>query len=171
MKKTYMLMLIMTLPGIIPNVRGQSIGPSTLNASGGSGTIGSTKFDWSVGEMTMVSTFTGSSVIVTQGVLQNDISSSSVGSISLNEHLQVFPNPASTLVNLQLNSDKEGTLQYTLLDMTGKRITDRKTAIKQGTNTEQMDISNLAAAVYMLEVSFTSASGTASSSYKIDKLK
>ena len=62
----------------INNVKAQSITPSVINASGYSGTISGQVFDWSIGEMTLVSTYTGSTLIVTQGLLQPYMLSSKI---------------------------------------------------------------------------------------------
>ena len=156
----------------LPNARGQSIKPSTFNAAGGSGTIGSTKFDWSIGEMTMVSTFTGSSVIITQGVLQNDKFPTGVQTPSIGDHVQVFPNPANTLVKLQYTSAIQGDLSYRLMDMAGRIVINHNAKVPQGVTLEQLDISELAAATYLLEVSFKANGATEEmTSFKIEKLK
>jgi len=157
----------------LPNARGQSIGPSTLNATGGTAIAGGNTYDWSVGEMTMVSTFTGSTVIVTQGLLQPDsLHSSGVPSTALLQHLQVFPNPASSLLNLQMTASAAGTLSYRLMDMAGKVIITSTAKLPQGTTTQQIDISRIAAASYMLEVYYTTnGDNVETNSFKIEKLK
>lgn len=150
----------------------QSIGPSIVNAAGGSGSIGSNRFDWSIGEMTMVSTFTGSSIIVTQGVLQNNKGGAGVASQHLLNDLQVFPNPASSVVNLRFTTESAGTLSYRLMDITGRMIMKRSKDVKQGATQEELNITDLAAATYMLEVTYTTAGGNEeAASYKIEKLK
>ncbi len=171
MKRTYILMgVFVSLIGL-PNARGQSIGPSTLNATGGTATIGGNVYDWSIGEMTMVSTFTGSSIIVTQGVLQPSSNTTAVHNASLTDNLQVFPNPASSLVNLQYVSAAQGTLTYRLMDMTGKTIMNNSTAVSQGVTVQQINIAALAAATYMLEVCvMTDGMTRGTTSYKIEKL-
>ena len=172
MKRNYVLMSVFLSMLGMHNARGQSIGPSTLNSTGGSGTIGTTIFDWSIGEMTMVSTFTGSSVIVTQGVLQNNKVPDGVGHLDITNQLQVFPNPASSIVNVRYTAAGPGKLTLRLMDITGKLITTSNTQVDQGVTSEQLSIADLAAATYMLEVSFKGNSGTQGlTSYKIEKLK
>jgi len=159
---------------VIPNVRGQSITPSILNATGGSASIGTNHIDWSIGEMTMVSTFTTSSVIVTQGILQptdSSIATTGIAKSNVAGNLLVFPNPASTVLNLQYTSPAQGSLSYRLIDMAGKTIINHNVAIKQGVNIEQINITNLAAASYMLEVSAQTNETEETTSFKIEKLK
>jgi len=158
----------------LPDARGQStIAPSIINATGGTGTTLGYVCEWSVGEMTMVSTFTGLSVIVTQGVLQDDsLASTGVRNTGLAEQMQVFPNPASTVVNLRFTAVAPGLLGYRLMDITGQVITNASTAVKQGVTIEQVDISGLAAATYLLQVTFKPDGNLEQmTTYKIDKLK
>jgi hypothetical protein len=167
MKKA--VLLIPLVLAAITSVNAQSVGPSTLNATGGSKVIGTQEFEWSVGEMTMVSTFTGSSVIVTQGVLQPSAAMTGVqNTTGLINQLQVFPNPASSVVNFRYTSVLEGRLNYRLIDMTGKVISSQTMNVKQGTNEQQLDLTSLACATYFLEIT---APGSETISYKIQKIK
>ena len=167
----YSVLLILLLLGATVQTNAQSIGPSTLNATGGTTIIGANEFEWSVGEMTMVSTFTGTGIVVTQGVLQpHDASPSSVINNSLAEHLQVFPNPATSVVNVQYASAAQGTLSYQLMDLSGKVIETGITDVKQGTTTERISVSSLPSATYLLEVIVNKTGAAAeSASYKIQK--
>jgi hypothetical protein len=172
MKKTFILLGLSLSCAALNSAKAQSIGPSTLNQTGGSATIGGDVFDWSVGEMTMVSTFSGASVIVTQGVLQTEILPSGKKEVPLVGQLQVFPNPASNMINVQFSAVSAGNLICKLTDMTGKTLTTKKLAVNQGTTTEQIEISRLAAATYMLTVSFEAPGKTQeTTNYKIEKLK
>ena len=156
----------------VTNVWGQSIGPSTLNAAGGTAVIGTNEFDWSVGEMTMVSTFSSSSIIVTQGVLQPAESTVGVPNItSLTKQLKVFPNPASSVVNIEYTSAANGTLAYRLLDMNGKVVSKQKVNTTNGTTTTQINLQEVACASYMLEVTVNPDTKAESISYKIQKIK
>jgi hypothetical protein len=170
MKRSILLLLAM-LAGAV-GIHAQSIGPSTLNATGGSGIIAGNDFEWSVGEMTLVSTFSGSSIVVTQGVLQPaDITSGVVNHTPPAQLLQVFPNPATSVVNLQYESAAVGALSYRLMDMTGQVIKSATIAVKQGTTTEQLNIAALACATYMLEVNInTGDNSPVKTTYKIEKL-
>jgi Secretion system C-terminal sorting domain len=172
MKRTVLFTgALLSLVGV-PHVRAQSIGPATLNATGGTAPLAGNIYDWSVGEMTMVSTFTGSSVIVTQGLLQPELLTSGISGAHLAQHLEVFPTPANSWVNVRLTSDVPGKLSYRLFDMTGKLIKTQSADARQGVTSEQLDISTLAVATYMLEVSFWSANEKQeTTSYKIEKLK
>ena len=172
MKRNYLLMCFAVSLLSAPLARGQSIWPSTLNAAGGSATVLGVQLEWSVGEMALVNTFSTPSIIVTQGVLQPENGVTAVPEQTLASQLQIFPNPGSSVVNIRYTSAKEGKLSYSLLDMTGKLISSQKTEVKQGLNNQVIDISSLAAATYMLEVSMeATGNGTETTSYKIQKLQ
>lgn len=166
--------LILSLPLALIALSGakaQSVGPATLIATGGSTKIGANEFEWSVGEMALVSTFTVGSTTLTQGVLQPfEGSREGIDNADLRHQLQVFPNPAITVVNISYTAATSGTLSYRLLDVTGKIISINTLKMNGQQLTTQVDISGLAAAVYVLEVSIETEKGTSKSSYKIDKL-
>lgn len=171
MKRTIILVGACLLLVGLPDTRGQS----TLNATGSSQIVGFTQFDWSIGEVALVSTFYGpkeNNIVVTQGLLQNEqMTPESVAGISLAKNLVVFPNPASSIVNIKYTSAVAGTLSYRLMDMTGRIIINYNGTVNQSTINEQFNISELAVATYMLEVTFKdNNNATATTSYKIDKL-
>ncbi len=154
------------------NTQAQSIAPFTLNATGGSKQIGSIIYDYSVGEMTLVNTFYGSNVTVTQGLLQNDVSVPvSVSTAMFSQNLQVYPNPASSIVNIKLNSPKAGTLSYRLMDMTGKILMTHSAEVNSNTLVQELNIEPFAMATYVLEVNFTGADINETTNYKLEKIK
>ena len=166
------IFVLMAIAGSV-TIRAQSIGPSTLNSSGGSGPIGSYEFDWSVGEMSLVSTFSSSSIVVTQGVLQPlDAWPLDIGNSALLTQLKVFPNPAESIVNIQYSVQAAGSMTYRLMDVSGKTLESGSENVKQGTLNKQLNISSLACASYMLEVIVSREDGTnESTSFKIQKIK
>ncbi|GAA4459848.1 hypothetical protein GCM10023093_01580 [Nemorincola caseinilytica] len=161
--------MLATLAGA-PMVRGQSITPSIINNMGGSGTIAGNTYEWSVGEI-MVSTFSAPSVIVTQGVLQPMSSTSDVPMSPVLSGINVFPNPASSAVNIQFNTQQEGTFTYRLMDVAGRVILENSSTVQPGTVTKQFDISKLANANYMLQVFLRPQDGPeATNTFKVQKL-
>ncbi len=170
MKPNLFLSCIVAMLAGLPSVRGQSITPSVLNASGGSGTIGSNTFEWSVGEI-MVATLSSTSLIVTQGVLQPKGGPASIADDPLTPRLDVFPNPSSSVVNIQFNSPGSGTLISRVIDVTGKVLIEDAATVKQGSTTRQLDIRQFACATYMLQVTYKTEDNTEkSTTYKIQKL-
>lgn len=172
MKRTFILTGAFVLLAGIAKTEAQTIPQNIFNATGGTKLLGTEQWDWSIGEVALVNTFYGSNIIVTQGFLQNELSTPQrVNNTELANRLQIFPNPASSLITLQYTASTDGKLNYRLMDMTGKVVIDRSSPVKQGLMTDQLNVSNLAAATYMLEVMFTDSKDVTSvTSYKIEKL-
>lgn len=167
--KKQVLVLFWTLVAVIA-AHAQSIGPSTLNAAGGGGNISGNSFDYSIGEMTVVSTYTSASLVVTQGVLQPPDGPSAVAIETL-QGLNVYPNPASTVVNISYQATESGKLSYSLMDMAGKTISRNTEDVAPGNFTTQVSVTQLPAATYMLQLVLQSGNVTHSTSYKIQKLQ
>lgn len=153
----------------IPAVRGQSSSPNVLNNSGGYGVIDGNTFEWSIGEI-VVSTQTGGSIIVTQGLLQPRDGKLAVPDTKLGPLLNVFPNPSTSIININFNAPAEGTLAYKLMDVTGKLVMDNSYDVKQGTTVKQIDIRVLANATYILNVIYTTDGNPSTSTYKVQKI-
>jgi len=160
------------LMGAFGTIRGQSISPSTLNSTGGSKTIGTDTWEWSVGEMTLVHTASASNIIVTQGLLQPAPTPTDIRQEKLlSQLLSVFPNPSASIVNIRYNFTQSGTLHYTLQDMTGKKLSSQSTAVLPGQDLIQLSVAPYANGSYMLLLQFTGTNKQAmSTSYKIDKI-
>lgn len=157
----------------IPYSRAQSISPKTLNATGGSKVINGNTYEWSVGEMALVSTSAGSNIVVTQGLLQPVPGPSGIDVVSnLSKQLEVYPNPAGEMVYLRYDLKQAGKLEYILQDMTGKAILKNNINAGNTASTTEISLGNLPSATYMLYISFQPVNGTAEqASFKIDKLK
>lgn len=145
---------------------------STLNSAGGSKVIAGNTYSWSVGEMSVVNTDTAAVIIVTHGVLQPDnLNSQAVISTSLPGSFEVFPNPAAEQLYLRYQFPQVGILQCTLLDVTGKTILHRRIEAVAGGGTEALNLQDIAAGTYLLQVRLTGNDGaTSATTYTIQKL-
>lgn len=149
----------------------QGIAPSALNSTGATVSHSSGIYDWSIGEMALVSTFTGSSLIVTQGVLQ--IESAAVA-IHENQHslinaVQIFPNPAQDAIYISSAFTEAGKLTYTLVDIAGRTILKGETDSAPGNEKKKLDVSMLVPGSYLLQVSVKQGEETLVQSYQIQK--
>src|SRR5688572_21995377 len=92
----------------------QSIGPSTINAAGGSAAISGNTHEFSIGEL-LIETATGANIVVTQGVLQPSPKPLGIDDTDFfADHLNNFPNPAEEVVFLQPSFASGGKLSYHL---------------------------------------------------------
>ncbi len=168
MKKLIFFLIVIDMAA---HANAQSVGPSIINSSGGGGVINSQRFDYSVGEMTVVSTFTSASLVVTQGVLQPPASGEGVPQVNpLQSGLSVYPNPASDVVYLQPSLGQNTKLEYDLLDVSGKVILGNAANLQTGNEKQSLRVSGLPAGSYILRVTATQKGETFSGTYKIQKL-
>lgn len=151
----------------------QSIGPATFNSSGGSATASGNTFEWSFGEMTAVHTATAANIIVTQGVLQPLAGPSRIVTAKYADAamLKVYPVPAQNVVYLQPAFTSGGTLQYSLLDATGKSILKQSAGLKSGTERQSIDMTALPSGNYMLQVQYADTHVPYTNVYKIQKIQ
>jgi hypothetical protein len=134
--------------------KAQSIGPSTLDAAGGSAGLSGNTYEWSVGDMAVITTYTSGSLVVTQGTLQPFNIPTGVNVITLDKQLKAYPNPATNTVFLEYDLNSKGKLTYILQDITGKVILQKTLAVSAGSSKETISMNALASATYMLNVSY-----------------
>jgi len=159
--------------GICSGAHAQSISPSTLNAAGGTGLVGTEHIDWSAAEMALVSTDTGGTgIIVTQGVLQPAPIATGVQEQQLIfDYVQVYPNPASTILNIKCNFPAAGKMTYQLVDVAGRLMISHQADVIAGVQLQQLSVAQLTPGEYMLEVSYQSnEQQPATAVFKIQKL-
>lgn len=68
------------------------------------------------------------------------------------ENLSLFPNPANTVLNLQLNMVKTQQVRVTVVDMTGRVVITKDQLLTAGKQTIQFDLSALKAGAYTVNV-------------------
>ncbi|MEO8088504.1 MAG: T9SS type A sorting domain-containing protein [Bacteroidota bacterium] len=62
----------------------------------------------------------------------------------------IYPNPATTVIHLAFNCDKEQNAELKLTDITGKIILSKKSLLNPGENVLETDVNELAKGIYML---------------------
>ncbi|MBN9483581.1 MAG: hypothetical protein BGO70_13955 [Bacteroidetes bacterium 43-93] len=150
----------------------QSIGPSTLNAAGGSATIGGNTYEWSAAEMTMVSTGTGTNLIVTQGVLQPTTPTTSVKDIRLlsADELKVYPVPTRDILYVMPQLNQRGDMNLALSDATGRMVLHQTIHLATGNEKQELNVAALNAGNYILNVLFKGNNESYQASFKVQKL-
>ena len=149
----------------------------TLNVSGHSAQINGMTFEYSIGEMTLVSTERASNLIVTQGLLQppaaNTASTVSDDGIlsTLDNPIKVYPNPTSNLVYVETYEEAIQDYEYNLYDATGKIVLSQKGQTQKGLNKFELSLQSLASGSYYLMIQKNDALGqTQNYSFKIQKI-
>lgn len=151
--------------------KAQSVGPTVLNSTGGSGSVVGNLFDWSVGEMSLVNTASGSNIIVTQGLLQpSDVPTGIANNPFTQSSFVVYPNPAEDQVFLQPSFSGGDQLMFTLMDVTGRTLLTQNVKLPTGKELQTINLTGLAAGNYLLQVQLNQKGDNYSTSYKIQKL-
>jgi hypothetical protein len=142
--------------------------PSVISAAGDVSKAGNIVLEWTVGEP-IVETGATSAQIYTQGFHQpmlkiqkmdqgNDIAAS-------NNTFTVFPNPATAIINVQLEKASQTPLIVSLLDASGKLLLNNTFPVNS--TALKINVQKLAGGVYILRI--TDTAGTLQGNYKIIK--
>jgi hypothetical protein len=148
----------------------------TINVSSHSATIQGNTFDYSIGEMSLITTEKNTNLIVTQGFLQPNILPNGVQTppsnmpIALSDLIKVYPNPTENILNVESIESVDAEISYQLFDATGKVVLSEKASWKAGNNKVSLDLKNFAAGSYYLMIRKPNTNGIPENfSYKIQK--
>ncbi|QLH45957.1 MAG: T9SS type A sorting domain-containing protein [Bacteroidota bacterium] len=152
---------------------------SSLNVTGNSAKINGMTFDYSIGEMTLVSTERTSNFIITQGLLQPGNTGSQAPDADgnnilndLSDRVRLYPNPTDNLLFVELQALVSGECNYELFDATGKVVLSRKETQQEGINKFQLELNALAAGTYYLVLTSPGQENQLQKySFKIQKVK
>src|SRR4030095_2091512 len=105
----------------------QSIAPSVFNTAGGSFQSGYYQFEWSIGELALVGEMNSSnnSLIITNGFIQPFIqylANYNTDNIFGNDEIKIFPNPASSYVEINFLTKQRGRITLSFYDAAGKKV-------------------------------------------------
>jgi hypothetical protein len=156
MKNIYFL-LITTLLSL--SVKAQMLTPTVISSTGGFSSNANGSISYTVGEMTMVETFSANGNILTQGFQQpND---NILGLIDLSQDefgsFVVYPNPAVDNAWFGFQMPESGRVSIALFNDLGQKVADVYNAnYETGKTVEQVNVSKFAAGMYFLTMTFTS---------------
>ncbi len=145
MKRYLLLFVLLTLVLRLP---AQQLKPELICPGSGMISNGTVSLTWAIGE-TVIATMASSSIKLTNGAAQPDISVLSV----LNNPIggiecKLFPNPTKDILILQSSKLKQTEAEYNLFDISGKKILNSKIT----DDNTSIDVSNLPASVYWLNI-------------------
>lgn len=171
MKKRLIMLCIIALLNQV--TWAQSVGPSSINASGGSTVVDGNTHEYAIGDVVAGSTYDGPGLVVTQGVLQPVVEDpNSIGQLTIDAaYLNVFPNPVEQTLFLQPGFNGRGVLEYVLTDLQGRILLQKKAPLEQGNERQQINMGHLAAAPYCLQVLWQQEGKVYTKAYKIQKIK
>ncbi|HOZ52454.1 MAG TPA: T9SS type A sorting domain-containing protein [Chitinophagaceae bacterium] len=150
---------------------------STLNTASNSAIINGVHFDYSIGEMTLVSTDRNENLIITQGFLQPQSIPASDGAQivqsginDLANQIKVYPNPTQNLLFIEPSEMLDNQFDFQLLDINGKVIVRKNDQQLISANKYTLDLSSFAAGNYFLLIQTNKVKMGDPISFKIQKL-
>jgi len=146
MKKTISIILVL-LPIFL---FAQSAERQVIGSAGGFSSSSDIQVSSTVGE-TVVGTSTSSTLILTQGFQQPSEESLGIEDYETGLSINAYPNPASSIVNLELEAPYSMELSVQVLDFNGRPLATLIQNLKvRGTSTQEIDFSNFASGNYFL---------------------
>lgn len=155
MIKLFSILLLAAAPLL---VKSQSVSSSVISSTGNFTSNANISVSSTAGEMSMVQTFSSSSVILTQGFQQPDPQPVSIDNIIITQpgSLSIYPNPATDNVWLGFELNEAGQVAIAIYDVLGQKISDvYNGTYNEGKVTQQVSLNGLAAGSYYLGLSFT----------------
>ena len=149
----------------IGSVLAQVISQDVIASSGDHFTNDDISLSWTLGEP-IIETVENGNVTLTQGFHQPKIFLTAIKEPRLNEvELNVFPNPAVDIVNIDLSMGAEEIITVQLYNMKGEKLISKKFQERLF----QLDLSSLASANYLL--SLRRLNGELITTYLINKTR
>ncbi|SRR5258706_805975 len=154
----------------------QNYGPSVVNAAGGSSQSGYCQFEWSIGEMALIGQMNSSTdmLIVTNGFIQPYIlhpGTGSMGNTFDGDEIKIFPNPASSYVEINFFTKQKGRITLNFYDISGKRMYAATLRASGVDLIARIPLAHLSGGIYALKIELEPDAGSVSKKgvYKIVK--
>ncbi len=158
--KKFLYSLYTGLLFLIHSVSAQSLSPMVVSPAGSFNSNGGYSLSQTVGEMTMVQTFTTVSAILTQGFQQP--AATGVGVSELQNELykmDVFPNPGPGNFHVDITVAKAVKMRVRVIDVLGKLVLNIPEQSIEGNHRQVLDLSAKSNGVYMLQLSLFDETG------------
>ena len=159
MKKIYFVFAIAVFS---LGLNAQSLTPQVIASTGGFSSNATNSLSYTVGEMTMVQTFTANGNILTQGFQQPNDTAKIVGILDVTQDdygsFIVYPNPAVDNAWLAFTLPEAGRVTVVMYDAIGQKVSDIYTAnYESGKIIAQANTSLYAAGMYFMTMTFVSS--------------
>lgn len=145
---------------------------STINVGGNSATIEGINFDYSIGEMAVISSNRNSNIILTQGLLQCDYHPVSLPAISTmisnSINMKVYPNPVVNMLTIESNSLRSEKYICLLKDMSGSILLKEKFDTEKNNRKKIISMQPFSSGEYFLMIQ-SESSNNAMFCFKIQK--
>ncbi len=156
MKKIY---LVFSAVFLSFSMNAQMLTPTVISSTGGFSQNANGSLSYTVGEMTMVETFTAGGNILTQGFQQPTDKVTGLLDFTRDEFgsFVVYPNPAVDNFWFGLQLPEAGKVTVGLFDVLGQKVLDvYESNYTDGKVMQQTNVTAFAAGLYFLTMNFTS---------------
>ena len=140
----------------------QSLTPQVIASTGGFSSNNNGSLSYTVGEMTMVQTFSANGNILTQGFQQPNDTAKMVGILDVTQDefgsFVVYPNPAVDNTQLAFQMPEAGRVTINCYDVLGQKVSEVYAAnYSNGKITFATNVNLLASGMYFMTLNFVSA--------------
>jgi hypothetical protein len=130
-------------------VHGQQLAPWVIASTGGFSSNGTNSVSYTVGEMTMVQTFSAGSAILTQGFQQPNDLFTGLRDIESDNSLTIYPNPTIDVLWFDFESSHSGAVSVSIRNLLGQTVpVGYEGEFPPGKNTNMLSVSGLPAGMY-----------------------
>jgi hypothetical protein len=145
------ILLVILLFCLVGLSRAQVLTPELISSGGDFFTASNGSLSWSFGEP-VTETYKTSSVVLTQGFQQPGYNVTAIDdkSISSQFRINVYPNPASDYLNIEMHQDKQ-TMVIEIYDLFGRKVLSENPVILNN-STYQVNMAGLAKGNYLLVI-------------------
>ena len=158
MKKICTSLLLVALMPLL--AVSQTLTPTVVASSGGYSSASNGSLSFTVGEMTMVKTFSSANNFLTQGFQQPEDLFVGIPEISVNSGgFIAYPNPTSGAFCLQFTGDGAEDKVISMYNSVGQLVRQLTVQQTTGTNKIDFDISSFAQGMYMIELKLKNNDG------------
>lgn len=169
--KSFLLFLLGATAGSA--LHAQCVHTSAVNVSGGNASQGNLVVDWSVGETALVETMVASSgaAVITHGLLQPNPMLSNTAKVFTQDEIRILPNPTFNVVEINILTAQQGTIDIHVFDAQGRNILTRRTATAGIGSIEKINLTHFSAGAYIIRLDLNPEPGSVrkTGSYKIIK--
>jgi len=133
----------------------QTTAPYAVNIAGNQASVGNFNLEWSVGESAAITTMGNSNLIVTNGLLQNNVENQSESNkigIFLPNEIKVYPNPVKNILDINILHANKGKHLIELFDAKGVKIKEVQLVYNGLGALESWNLSSLSAGQYILNI-------------------
>ena len=135
----------------------QTVAPSVMNTAGGTAQSGYYQFEWSIGELALVGNMNdqNNSFFITNGFIQSHIQYPALNNSNNffgNDEIKIFPNPASSYVEINFFTSQRGLIKISIYDGAGKKVHTTADVYHGVGLIKRIPVSHLPNEVYMLHI-------------------